>query len=783
MTSRRRGKWTTEWTRRSVAAAILIATGAPREADAQIRATHPRIFLTNTSVSAMQLRWAAKSDSELNEVVGFATRSLSNPTGVDTQLRGDYPDTVALPTALAAVITGESRFVNASLSHLDVLLGIAAPTGGDTAWRNRLLSMAVIYDWLHTQLGTTRATSTRNAIVAHMNENHGFVAAPDFVSGHSRWGNATSLAGCIALDGEDSRVAAECTAVVDNWQQGYVPTLDHVGAGGGHHMGWMYGSAYSSVEPMLMWWSATGELWNPEFLRDSAYFSLYAVDEAFNVPASGDAFGVYFTSSLRSQVAMSAAFGGNAYAEHLAQRLPPAWGPHAVIRSIVKNNLPPKAPDDLPLSRHFSGSGFVVARNTWSGVPAVVTFKSSPFYSYNHHHRDENAVALSYKGALLSDGGFYDGYGSTHHQNFYTRSIAHNTLLVDLPGETFRGWANDGGQRIPASWAAEPKTVADLTGPAKLDGIERHATREGVTWARGNASKAYATTKVSAFLRDVLFVPTPDDHALPVMLVVDHVALPVEREARIAWQLPLAPTVNGTTSAQVASTGGGHARMHFLAPTQRALRSFSGVERYAVDGVNYPPTTESTGTPPYWGRLEVAAPAAFATTFSTAVVVSDAPLDTDTAPRVTRVSGSSWEGAEIGTTLVLVATGTLNQLPIARTRSSLSRIYVAGLAPNQALAVDFSGTLVTFTADNDGLIAGPVSGGQVASVPEAAPGPIAPGAVAPVQVTDSAPAEPADNANSNKGCGCSATHKGADSVSLVMGLAAVAAMRRRSKRA
>ena len=416
--------------------------------------------------------------------------------------------------------------------------------------------MAVIYDWLHPHLNATRKINAANAIVAHINENHPFVVSPDFVSGHSRWGNATSLAGCIALDGEDSRITAECTAVVDNWQQGYVPTLDQVGAGGGHHMGWMYGSAYSSVEPMLMWWSATGVLWNGQFLREAAYFSLYAIDEAFNVPASGDAFGTYFTESLRSQVAMSAAFGNDAYAEHLAQRLPAAWGPHAVIRSIVKSDVTPKAPDDLPLSRHFSGSGFVVARSTWTGAPALMTFKSSPFYSYNHHHRDENSVVLSYKGALLTDGGFYDAYGSSHHQNFFTRSIAHNTLLVDLPGENFRGWSNDGGQWIPASWADEPTTVADLAGPAKLDGIERYAARDGVTWTRGNASKAYSASKVTGYLRDVLFVPHPEDHPLPVMLVVDRVTLPTAREARIAWQLAVAPTLDAATSAQPSVASG-----------------------------------------------------------------------------------------------------------------------------------------------------------------------------------------------------------------------------------
>ena len=123
----------------AVGAGVLMSVGLVPEAHAQIRATHPRIYLTPTNVLSMQARWAGQKDAELNEVVAYSDRRLANPSAVDAELAGNYPNGVVLPMALAAVVTGESRFVDASLRHLDLLVGIAAPTGGAIAcsrWRS-----------------------------------------------------------------------------------------------------------------------------------------------------------------------------------------------------------------------------------------------------------------------------------------------------------------------------------------------------------------------------------------------------------------------------------------------------------------------------------------------------------------------------------------------------------------------------------------------------------------------------------------------------------------------
>ena len=85
----------------------------------------------------------------------------------------------------------------------------------------------------------------------------------------------------------------------------------------------------------------------------------------------------------------------------------------------------------------------------------IAEMKINEYNFVNHQHLDAGAFQIYYKGALAIDSGLYSGssgaYGSPHCMNYYWRTIAHNSLLIHDPQETFGrdGYGNDGGQRLP----------------------------------------------------------------------------------------------------------------------------------------------------------------------------------------------------------------------------------------------------------------------------------------------------------------------------------------------
>lgn len=76
------------------------------------------------------------------------------------------------------------------------------------------------------------------------------------------------------------------------------------------------------------------------------------------------------------------------------------------------------------------------------------------------------------------DSGVYSGTGLSYHdQNYYVRTIAHNTLVVHNPTEDFStarpdAVSNDGGQRTMSPGSRAPQAADGL-------GFLRHPIRHG----------------------------------------------------------------------------------------------------------------------------------------------------------------------------------------------------------------------------------------------------------------------------------------------------------------
>jgi hypothetical protein len=184
---------------------------------------------------------------------------------------------------------------------------------------------------------------------------------------------------------------------------------------------------------------------------------------------------------------------------------------------------------ELPRQHFFSGVGDMVMRDGWGPNSTWIEFTSGPYLA-KHQHLDQNQFTIFHRGYLAIDSAAdYTDTESPNYLNYYRRTIAHNTMLVYKQGEPFfwaeNLWpaANDGGQRMDSSryWNTI-RSVEDWGQTRDLWDLARMETTDYVPgqlqYARGDATRAYSTSKLDLFTRELLYLPSTN-----VLIVFDHV--------------------------------------------------------------------------------------------------------------------------------------------------------------------------------------------------------------------------------------------------------------------
>lgn len=427
--------------------------------------------------------------------------------------------------------------------------------------RGKVLALGILYDWLYDELSDETKAATRTAIleqIEYLDAQEGFYTSPLFSGGHSRAANTAALAGLLAIQHditEDERAIYQeyFTRVKKNFEAGYNPTQRWIAEGGGYHIGWSYSfGGYIDKMPYLLWKYATAEPgWLESWQDETFYLLLYGLRNLSSLsdnqpdgydtwPYWGDVWGtLYGAIGQGLDMLVPDYLYGNPDARWLYQQLTPK---HATSYwDILYNHSDGESATspqsrDLPLSRWFGNSGFVLMRDSWNVEQnTLLTFKSTPFYTDNHHHKDQNAFTLYYNGPLAIDSGGYNvmgAYGSIHWQNYYTRTIAHNTLVFYDPDECFK-WgkdeqqclssqernSNDGGQKFFANGYPTLEQMME-GGSHHFDGITGYEHNGIYTYASGDATKAYSAGKLERFIRHVVYLRN-HSYSHPVVVVYD----------------------------------------------------------------------------------------------------------------------------------------------------------------------------------------------------------------------------------------------------------------------
>ncbi len=435
-----------------------------------------------------------------------------------------------------------------------ILSLLSRPISGndDMPIRGKLFALGVLYDWMYDELDDSLKKDMRNEIldiVDYLDRQWHYISRAN-AGGHSRFGNISALVGLLPIfhdiEADNAgRYFKDLGYVVSNWTHIFNPLQNWINRGGSHSMGWAYGASYSTFYPYMVWEFATDEeSWLTDWQRDKAYFNLYGLRNDYNeseraagaydnFPFWEDVWSSEYAPNLQGlQVLFSAGYYGDTHAQwlynHLKKRNINGWMFKDNPWDILYNNFSPASgdpPEDLLLSRFFPHTGFVIMRDSWDFEKnTLMVFKSSSFYAAGHHHKDQNAFTIYYKGPLAIDAGTYEatgGWGSSHFWNYYTRTVAHNSMLVYDSTEKFNGYSNDGGQYF---FSIDDPDYQDVIegGKNHLTGILRYEENNNYVYTEGDATRAYRSSKLSKYTRSIVYLR---NHSFghPAIVVYDQV--------------------------------------------------------------------------------------------------------------------------------------------------------------------------------------------------------------------------------------------------------------------
>jgi heparin/heparan-sulfate lyase len=229
---------------------------------------------------------------------------------------------------------------------------------------------------------------------------------------------------------------------------------------------------------------------------------------------------------------------------------------------------PAEAPGDLPPARHFENMGQVFMRSGAGPNDTYAMFAGGGVLE-SHRHYDANHFVIYKRGFLALDTGTREG-NTDNLQNYYAQTVAHNCILIKMPGEPPSKYWNGTvyGQAGGQYKVLGSRVIAFQTGPR-------------FTYVAGDATPTYRAEKCSQMVRQLVFIPP--DH----FVVFDRVTATKPEYAK-TWLLHHAnePVVSGTTWRSDQDRGRIICRT--LLPEDAVPQAVGGPgKEFLADGVNY----------------------------------------------------------------------------------------------------------------------------------------------------------------------------------------------------
>ena len=429
--------------------------------------------------------------------------------------------------ALKALLSGEEKDARAAIDDAVLLLKNSEFNKGimKARWSGHLIFVSSeVYDWCYSYL-----TDEEKALIVSrceaMAEKYFEMGYPPekqaAISGHGAEAQLLRDLLSLGIAAYDERpdIYDFCAGrIIDE----YVPSYDFMFSGGYHHQGPAYG-AYRYT--CLLWselllYSMSGKRVFTDKLGELAESFLYLTrpdreavrigDDFFETKApytrkAPFAMPMFFAWAYTGEERYKNVFLKGLDREYLVPThrgidyyIGGSYGEGLFSPAVylIWNALTPmKKEKPLPPYKYFgSPNGITI----WNDGERVVLMKIGELWGSNHDHLDTGCFQVYCGGALASDSGVYDSYGTLHRRNYTIRTVAHNCLTVSDPAKpTYGEWRAeapyDGGTRRPRG-AKEPNTLDQWRAEYKMATVLSHTESEELCEIVGDMSEAYCYT-------------------------------------------------------------------------------------------------------------------------------------------------------------------------------------------------------------------------------------------------------------------------------------------------
>jgi len=230
-------------------------------------------------------------------------------------------------------------------------------------------------------------------------------------------------------------------------------------------------------------------------------------------------------------------------------------------------------PVDFPLGHEFDDIGWAVMTDSLTDTDRIqLTFKSSPFGSYNHVAAEQNAFFLQAYGEILAGkSGYYDSYHSPHHATISKATFAHNSVTVD---------------------GAKGQSNANINAKGNITQFVTHSDFSSVT---GDASAAYtgenkipqnvtpetAQGELDKFIRSIVYIRPG------VFVVIDDLDAKGSGTSSFEWWLNSGGITDYTDSSAYVTSGKACLGVNVVYPKNTRATFYEGFVNPA-DGQRYP---------------------------------------------------------------------------------------------------------------------------------------------------------------------------------------------------
>ncbi|MDD1656887.1 MAG: heparinase II/III family protein [Methanomicrobiales archaeon] len=596
-------------------------------------AAHPRLYFTSADVAGLGAKVAAEPYRSWFAGVQQLAQETLFPNGPSLSQQDLGEAARALRTnAFVYAVNGDQTYGLRAKGYL--LRACTWPywqdadriaNGQQVSYMSGTLqgSIAETYDWIYPLLSEQERATVQQAMVAKSLEpliaQHGTeMESRDFNT--NRIALAQGGVGLVAMVLKDDlpgnpTVNSAASIVHDTLMQEYFNRFDRDGA-------WTEGIAYLSFG-LANDAGGSGAIYYAEALRRATGEDLFRHQKFSKSPeflvyflppdrkGASSAFGDEdFSDAFRSAPAAAlASRTGNPYAQWYYRNAPLRYPDPIGDILFTDGTLPEQSPGTLPLSRWFRDAGWVAMRTGWNTEDTLVGFKSGPFNPGNDRP-EQNSFFLDALGErlVILPGISSKGYDS-YYETWYRSTLGQNTIMLDKDTQ---------------SQVIHPPEGSSL--------ITRFLSSSFCDQTQGSAASVYKG-KLSKFTRDLVFVK----HDAPGYLIV-YDDLAATRAVEFDFLL------HGLGTGSVRTNTFGTGTISITRPTARLYAKVM-----SPDDLRF---TVLTGKPTSIGGSDQATSYVRAATYTkstgTRFLAVLYPLgSSETAPRVTDISGTSFDGVTV----------------------------------------------------------------------------------------------------------------------------------------